>query len=71
MHCGTCGTNVELWIAKYASKSRVYLDEIYMKENKLSYDEDERGLYITGQKFAEVETPKAKEKCPKCGTRRN
>jgi len=71
MHCGVCRTDSEVWIAKFAAKNRVYLDKLYFEENKTSYNEDDRGLYISGQKFAEIETPKAKEKCPKCGTRRN
>lgn len=71
MHCGICGTNSETWIAKFAVRKRVYLDKLYFEENKTSYDEDERGLYISGQRFAEIEIPKAKDRCPKCGTRRN
>jgi hypothetical protein len=69
MHCGVCGTNSEEWIARFASRNRVYLDKLYFDENKTSYEEDDKGLYISGQKFAEIESMKSKDRCPRCGTK--
>jgi hypothetical protein len=65
--CIKCATNTIEWINKFSGKNRVYLDKLYFEENKVSYEEDDRGTYVSGQKFVEIELAKAHGRCPRCG----
>jgi hypothetical protein len=42
---------------------------MYFDENKVPYKEDERGMYISGEKFVEIELAKAEGRCPRCGSK--
>lgn len=66
--CVKCATDTIEWIQKFSSQNKVYLDKLYFDENKVPYKEDERGMYITGEKFAEIEKAKAEGRCPRCGS---
>ncbi len=55
------------WLDRFKDRAKVYLDRLYFEEYKVSYKEDDRGLYISGQTFYEMESKKAKERCPRCG----
>ena len=69
--CTKCGTNVINWIKKFSTQNKVYLDDMYFDENKVPHKVDERGSFITGEKFAEIELAKAIGRCPKCGDKKN
>jgi len=65
--CTRCATQIVDWIQRFSGKNKVYLDKLYFEENKVSYKEDERGMYIPGEKFVEIELAKAHGRCPRCG----
>lgn len=65
--CRACGVDIDEWLEKFKGRAKVWLDKLYFDENKTSYKEDDRGFYISGNTFYEIESKKAKEKCPRCG----
>lgn len=66
MRCTNCGSDNKEWLDKFVKRPKVYLDKIYFDENHVLYREDERGMYIPGRLFYEIELEKAHEKCLRC-----
>jgi Zn finger protein HypA/HybF involved in hydrogenase expression len=69
MECSVCHSDIDAWLDKFRKLPKIYLDALYFEENKVPYNEDEKGSYISGQKFIEIEEHKVKTRCPKCGSR--